>query len=112
FGLWDLCAPATCPVCHVVTNWRTGGAVRERRRAPRCRPRREYYQAGKTAGENTAVEPPWKTLRVSQFPTAATAVDLRLHFKCLDGQSQGYILKWLDAAEPNQGGVQTPPKPS
>src|SRR5437667_8296399 len=46
---------------------------------------------------STAAEPPWKTLRVSQFPTAATAVDLRVHFKCLDGQSQGYILKWLDA---------------
>ena len=36
-----------------------------------------------------------KTLRVSQFPTATTAVDLRLYFKCLDGQSQGHILKWL-----------------
>src|SRR5437667_10527817 len=48
---------------------------------------------------STAAEPPWKTLRVSQFPTAATAVDLRVHFKCLDGQSQGYILKWLDAID-------------
>ena len=38
----------------------------------------------------------WKSLCDSHFPTAATAAGLRLHFKCLDGVTQGYIFKWLD----------------
>jgi hypothetical protein len=35
--------------------------------------------------------------RDSHFPTAAMTAGLRLHFQCLDGLPQGYILKWLDA---------------
>jgi hypothetical protein len=35
--------------------------------------------------------------RDSHFPTAATTAGLRLHFQCLDGRTQGYIFKWLDA---------------
>ena len=37
-----------------------------------------------------------QTPRDSHFPTAATTTKLRLHFKCLDNPSYGYILKWLD----------------
>jgi hypothetical protein len=33
--------------------------------------------------------------RDSHFPTAATAAALRLHFQCLDGGPQGYILNGL-----------------
>jgi hypothetical protein len=29
-------------------------------------------------------------------PARASAAGLRLHFKCLDGVTQGYIFKWLD----------------
>jgi hypothetical protein len=36
--------------------------------------------------------------RDSHSPTAAMTAGLRLHFQCLDGLPQGYILKWLDAA--------------
>jgi hypothetical protein len=35
--------------------------------------------------------------RDSHFPTAAVTAGLRLHFQCLDGPPQGYILKCLDA---------------
>jgi hypothetical protein len=34
--------------------------------------------------------------RDSHFPTAPAATVLRLHFKCLDEEAQGYILRWLD----------------
>jgi hypothetical protein len=34
--------------------------------------------------------------RDSHFPTAATTAGLRLHFQCLDGGAQSYILEWLD----------------
>jgi hypothetical protein len=37
--------------------------------------------------------------RDSHFPTAATTAGLRLHFQCLDGWLQSYILKWLDACQ-------------
>jgi hypothetical protein len=33
--------------------------------------------------------------RDSHFPTVATT-NFRLHFKCLDNPSYGYILNWLD----------------
>ncbi len=45
----------------------------------------------------------WTSLRDFHFPTAATTTNLRLHFKCLDNPSYGYILKWLDTAIPSSG---------
>src|ERR1700730_11963725 len=51
-----------------------GGSARKRRRKAALLIRRKKHNA---AGE--------------------TAVELRLHFQCLDGRPQGYIFKWLDA---------------
>ncbi|HLZ92328.1 MAG TPA: hypothetical protein VKQ28_11470, partial [Candidatus Acidoferrum sp.] len=40
---------------------------------------------------------PWKSKPDFHFPTAATTTNLRLHFKCPDYTTYGYILKRLDA---------------
>src|ERR1700680_4632138 len=50
-----------------------GGSARKRRRKAALLIRRKKHNA---AGE--------------------MAVELRLHFQCLDGRPQGYIFKWLD----------------
>jgi hypothetical protein len=69
----------------------------QKRSSQRCQ-----KQSNKGRGP-TAVEKPLRlgfpqTTRDSQFPTAATTTNLRLHFKCLDNPSYGYILRWLDRA--------------
>src|ERR1017187_7405697 len=53
--------------------------------------------SGKTAVEKTLAPRAWKSKNDFHFPTVAAATaHLRLHFKCLDEQGQGYILRWLD----------------
>src|SRR4029077_11050477 len=85
-----------------------GGSARKRRRKAALLIRRKKHNV---AGE-TAVEKPLggkvpnqtfppslqiaQKARDSHFPTAETTAGLRLHFQCLDGGSQSYILKWLD----------------
>ena len=70
--------------------------------------RTKYNVTGETAVEKTLggkvqnqTFPPSLQIaqkaRDSHFPTAAPTAGLRLHFQCLDGLPQGYILKWLDA---------------
>ena len=56
-------------------------------------------RGGKKAVEKTLAPRAWKSQTDFHFPPAtATAVNLpfRLHLKCLDDQSYGYIPKWLD----------------
>ena len=60
-------------------------------------PRRKYNQARAQAVGKMLAARAWKSLRDSLFPTASTA-KFRLHFQCLDGANQSYILKWLETA--------------
>jgi len=60
-------------------------------------------RGGKKAVEKTLAPRAWKSQTDFHFPPAtATAVNLpfRLHLKCLDDQSYGYIPKWLDRFDP------------
>src|SRR5205823_10463723 len=45
-------------------------------------PRRSSQKRRAGTVEKTAAEPPWKTLRVSYFPTASTAAVLNLEVLC------------------------------
>src|ERR1700674_2126127 len=96
---------------NAFTTWRIGGSVRQGQRRTAVRWRRTKYNlTGETAVEKTlggkvqnqtfppSLQIAQKT-RDSHFPTAATTTGLGLHFQCLDGLPQGYILKWLDAPQ-------------
>src|ERR1700688_4158094 len=51
------------------------------------------------AVQKTLAPRAWKSRSDFHFYTAtamAANLQFRLHFKCLDDQRQGYILKWLD----------------
>jgi len=57
------------------------------------------------AAEKTGRNRPWKTKPDFYSPRAATTTNLRLHLKCPDNTTYGYILKWLDAHPIRRTGV-------
>ncbi len=80
-------------------NWRGSTKMANRRLSPKTRPDQQVSKAEQKRQRT-------RSRRNGRGKAAATA-GLRLHFQCLDGPPQGYILKCLDASRSVWGGPRT-----